>query len=54
MNAVWLDLSVQAADQQHTTKIAAALSLQMLHAFLPAVDVELSVYFGGATEPGSD
>jgi hypothetical protein len=28
--------------------------LQMLHAFMPAVDVELSVQYGGATEAGSD
>jgi hypothetical protein len=27
---------------------------QMLHAFLPPVDVELSVQFGGHTETGSD
>lgn len=38
----------------HTDVVCRALVLQMLHAFMDPVDVEITVQFGGHTEAGSE
>lgn len=51
----WLHLTApHPAGQAQSAGAPVIVMLQMLHAFLPPVDVELSVQFGGHTEAGSD
>lgn len=46
--------TVEVYDESGAVSAGPTFSTKMLHAFLPPVDVELSVQFGGHTEAGSD